>query len=112
MNVQLFYFDGCPSCQRALDNLKEALHLEAPEALDVDMVAVTSDADARAQRLIGSPTIRIDGVDIEGPDADTQGYALGCRVYSDEGRMAGWPSVELIRRALKGARKNSEGART
>ena len=84
----------------------------APEAPDVEMVAVTSDADAQAKRLIGSPTIRIDGVDIEGPDADTQGYALGCRVYSDEGRMAGWPSVTRIRQALKGARKNSEGERT
>ena len=112
MNVQLFYVDGCSTYLRALDHLREALQLEAPEAPDVDLVAVTSDADAQAKRLIGSPTIRIDGVDIEGPDADTQGYALGCRVYSDEGRMAGWPSVAQIRQALNGARKNSEGART
>ncbi len=112
MTIELFYFDGCPCYLRALDHLKEALQLEAPEAPDVDMVAVTSDADAQAKRLIGSPTIRIDGVDIEGPDADKHGYALGCRVYSDEGRMAGWPSVMQIRHALKAARKHSEGERT
>ena len=112
MTIELFYFDGCPSYLRALDNLKEALRLEAPEAPDVELVAVTSDADAQAKRLIGSPTIRIDGVDLEGPDADTHGYALGCRVYSDEGQMAGWPSVTQIRHALNGARKNSKGERT
>ena len=112
MTIELFYFDGCPSYLWALDNLKDALHLEAAEAPDVDMVAVTSDADAQGKRLIGSPTIRIDGVDIEGPEAGKQGYALSCRVYSDEGRMAGWPSVMQIRRTLKGAQKHSEGERT
>ena len=36
---------------------------------------VTDAADARTKRFLGSPTIRIDGVDVEGQEAETRGYA-------------------------------------
>lgn len=100
MNVQLFYLDRCPFYGRALENLQEALRLEQVAA-DVDMVQVADDADAHTKRFVGSPTVRIDGVDVEGPDAEKRGYGFGCRVYSDGARMTGWPSVEQIRQALR-----------
>lgn len=99
MKVQLYYFDDCPSYQKALENLKEALRLqELPQ--QVEMIPVTSEADAQAKRFIGSPTIRINGVDVEGPEAEEKGYGYGCRIYAENGRSAGWPSVEQIRYAL------------
>ena len=98
--VELFYFDGCPSWEHALENLKRALQLEQlPD--EIKMIQVTDSADAQAKRFIGSPTIRIDGTDAEGPDAETHGYAYGCRVYTGEGRTVGWPSVDRIRQALQ-----------
>ena len=102
MNVALYYLDGCPSCQPALRNLKTALRLEQ-WAEDVEMVRVANASEARHHRLIGSPTIRIDGADIEGPVAEVRGYAFGCRVYTDGTGTAGWPSVEQIRQALQRA---------
>ena len=99
MKVELYYFDGCPSWHQALDNLKDAMRLEHMSE-GVGMIQVTDDADARTKRFIGSPTIRIDGVDAEGASAETGGYAYGCRVYNDGGRVVGWPSVELLRQAL------------
>ncbi len=103
MKVELFYFDGCPSYLKALDNLGAALRLEGlPE--DVALISVESDADAQAKRFIGSPTIRIDGVDVEGPQADEKGYGYGCRIYADNETSAGWPSVEKMRQALQGAK--------
>ena len=81
MKTELFYFDDCPSWQQALENLKRALELEQlPD--EVEMIQVTDPADAQAKRFVGSPTIRIDGTDVEGPDAETHGYAYGCRVYA------------------------------
>ena len=64
------------------------------------MVEVASEEDAQRKRFIGSPTIRIDGVDLEGPEAEAKGYGYGCRVYSSHGGFAAWPSVERIRYAL------------
>jgi len=102
MKVELFYFDSCPSYLKALENTREALRLERlPE--NVELIAVESDADAQAKRFIGSPTVRINGVDVEGPEADEKGYGFGCRIYANTGSTAGWPSVGKVRRALQSA---------
>ena len=100
MKVELYYFADCPSWQRARENLEHALQLEQISA-HVEAILVTDSADVQLKRFIGSPTIRIDGIDIEGPAAELRGYAYGCRVYSDGGRTAGWPSVTQVRRALQ-----------
>ena len=100
MKAELYYFDDCPSYSRALDNLKEALHLERLPA-QIATIPVASETDAQSKRFIGSPTIRIEGVDVEGPEAEERGYGFGCRVYVGDGKTTGWPSVEQIRQALQ-----------
>ena len=99
MKLELYYFGDCPSYKRALKNVREALRLEGlPE--DVALIRVESEADAQEKRFIGSPTIRIHGVDVEGAVAEEKGYGYACRVYADNGKSAGWPSIEKIREAL------------
>ncbi len=99
MKTELYYFDGCPSYQHTLDNLNEALRLEGlPE--DVAMIRVKSHEDAQAKRFLGSPSIRLNGVDLEGAGAEQRGYAFGCRLYPENGAQAGWPPVQRIRHAL------------
>ncbi|MBI3952195.1 MAG: DUF2703 domain-containing protein [Acidobacteria bacterium] len=99
MKIELLYFDGCPSYQQALQNLKEVL---VEEGLDVavELVPVSSPEEAKARRFLGSPTIQIDGVDLEGPEAVGSGIGFGCRVYAHDGHLSGWPSKEHIRAAL------------
>ena len=99
-NIELFYFEGCPSWERALQNLEEALHLEGVK-IPVLRVLVQSDQEAQRTHFLGSPTIRIDGVDLDGPEADTRPFMLGCRIYPEGDRAVGWPSAEVIRRALQ-----------
>lgn len=104
MKAELYYFDDCPSYRQALENLERALQLEQlPD--EVEMIPVADAADAEAKRFIGSPTIRIDGIDVEGSVAETRGYAYGCRVYIDGSRTVGWPSVDQIRQALQRDRR-------
>lgn len=101
MKIELLYFDGCPSYEHALRNLREVV---AEEGLDasVELIKVTSAEEAERLRFLGSPTVQIDGVDLEGPEAASTGVGFGCRVYEDGGQMRGWPSKEQIRAALKG----------
>jgi hypothetical protein len=101
MKIKLLYFDGCPSYQEALQNLREALAEDGIGA-SIELVNVTSAEEAERLQFLGSPTIQIDGVDLEGPEATSQGVGFGCRVYEDGGQMRGWPSKEQIRAALKG----------
>ena len=105
MKVELYYLDGCPSWQRARENLERALQLEQL-SVQVEAILVADSADVQLKRFIGSPTIRLDGVDIEGPGAETRGYGYGCRVYADGTCTAGWPSVNQVRRALQRERRN------
>lgn len=103
MKVELFFFDGCRSYEQALANVKNALRAEGlPEM--VETIPVTSNEDAQAKRFLGSPTIRIDGIDLEGADADARGYGFGCRVYESGGERAGWPPVGQVRQSLQAAR--------
>ena len=103
MKAELYYFDDCPSYHPALENLKRALRLEQLSN-ELEMIQVADPADAQAKRFIGSPTLRIDEIDVEGPDAEAREYAYACCVYSDEGHKVGWPSVDRIRHALQRAR--------
>ena len=77
MKVELYSFPECPSRDPALENLKRSLRAEGlPE--DIDQVSVDVAATA-VMRFLGSPTIRIDGVDVEGLEADQRGYSYSCR---------------------------------
>ena len=96
----MYYFDDCPSWQQARENLQEALQLEKISA-EVETIRVADAGDVHLKRFIGSPTIRIEGIDIEGPAAELRGYAYGCRVYTDGDCTTGWPSVTQVRRALQ-----------
>jgi hypothetical protein len=95
MLVELLYFPGCPhveTARKALHDVLLELTEHPDEVLEVDVTARDTPGHLRGW---GSPTILIDGVDIEG--ASPSGSS--CRVYrSSDG--VGAPSQALIRVAL------------
>ena len=106
MKIELFHLPGCPAYKRALANVKDALRAEGlPET--VETVPVFSYEDAQAKRFLGSPTIRVGGIDVEGASADMRGYIYGPRFYESGGRIEWPPTVTQIRQALQRARKAS-----
>lgn len=91
MKVDLLYFDGCPSWQEALENAMAALG----EGQVIELLRIETPEQAQAKRFAGSPTIRVDGLDLF-PTGDEE-YALACRVYRTAEGLSGAPSVEMIR---------------
>jgi hypothetical protein len=72
---------------------------------NVEVVEVKSEEQARQLRFIGSPTILINGQDIDPPPPDSH-YALSCRAYRlEDGRISPLPSTETIRRAIDATEK-------
>ena len=100
--VELLYFEGCPSYERLLP-LVRRLADEADAELRVRAVE-TLDA-AEEERFLGSPTLRVDGVDVE-PGAEARDdFGLKCRIYRSPDGQAGVPPEAWIRDALRpGAR--------
>ncbi|MDP8947582.1 MAG: thioredoxin family protein [Actinomycetota bacterium] len=99
MEIELLYFDGCPSYRTAEKILWEVLAKKGMEA-DVELVAVNSDEEARRLRFPGSPTIRVGGQDLF-PVAEREDWSLGCRVYATPGGLKGFPTAEMLREALR-----------
>ena len=97
MNINLLYFDGCPSWQRSLENLKTALKTEKLDA-SVVLVEVKDNDDADRLKFLGSPSFQIEGQDLWPEDRDF--YSLSCRVYSTPDGMRGYPTVEMLRKKL------------
>lgn len=104
MKVDFYWFAGCPSHDIALERLRKVFSEEGIE-LDLTITEVKTEEQAQRHRFIGSPTIRIEGVDINPPPKDMP-HRLTCRTYvNEEGRISPLPSEELIRKGVRKHRK-------
>ncbi|CAB4708809.1 unannotated protein [freshwater metagenome] len=100
VRIELLYWDGCPSHPEALALLEDVMRsLEIDEPVSV--VEVTSDADAHRLAFPGSPTIRVDGHDVD-PIGSNGRPALTCRIYrTPEGKISPVPSRRQVEEALR-----------
>ena len=99
MKIEIFYIDGCPNHRRTVERVDELLkHFRL--AADVLEVPVTDSLSALAYRFLGSPTVRINGIDVEPSARTSSQFGLMCRTYLNGPKREGVPSRELIREAL------------
>jgi hypothetical protein len=104
-HVEFLWWEGCPSHPRALAELRAAMGGAGLDPDGVDVRQVATEDDARREAFVGSPTIRIDGRDLQPPPHD-EPVGLTCRVYRlRDGRASPTPDPADVRDALKSARK-------
>ncbi|HTU86622.1 MAG TPA: hypothetical protein VMF57_13660 [Solirubrobacteraceae bacterium] len=109
-DVEIRWWEGCPSTDRALSAVREAL-AELGLGDEVRMREVLTDDEAREAGFVGSPTILIDGVDLV-PAADDEPIGLSCRVYRRrDGRISPLPDPDDLREALLRAAERAEVTR-
>jgi hypothetical protein len=97
MKIEVLILDGCPNVQVTVDRLKAVLR-EYGLSLTINEINVGDEKAADELRFLGSPTVRIDGMDIEPPARQRTTFGIMCRTYEGSG---GVPSEDLIRRAIK-----------
>ena len=102
MKVEVLYFAGCPNYAPAVSQVREALEHEGVTAEMVE-VEVTDTATAQSVGFLGSPTIRINGLDVEPSARSVHSYGLSCRTYTAENYRAGVPPLAWIRAAIREA---------
>ncbi len=106
MKLEVLYFDGCPNHEALLARLRELL-VSTGVAADVELVQVEDAQTADRERFLGSPTVRIDGHDVE-PGADQRtDYGLKCRLFTTPAGLRGLPAEEWIQAALQRAAADS-----
>jgi hypothetical protein len=98
--VELLWWEGCPSTPEALE-LLELVLAERGLEVEVELREVTTDEEARELAFPGSPTIRVEGRDVD-PAGVTARPALTCRIYLlPDGRVSPVPSREQLEEALR-----------
>jgi hypothetical protein len=102
MQIEVLFFDGCPNHRLAVQRAKSALAQEGVEA-EVVEVRVSGEAAARELGFLGSPTVRVDGKDVEPAARGLKQFGMCCRTYLEGGRRSGAPSQEMIRAAVREA---------
>ncbi len=101
LKIEFLFWEECPSHPEAMTRLQEVLAEEGIEA-PVERIEVVTDEDAGRLKFPGSPTIRVNGADVDAQGAAQMGTALTCRVYVlEDGRFSPVPSKDMIRRALR-----------
>ena len=102
--VEILYFDGCPNHEPAralVDRLARELDVE-PE---IELVQVADPEAAAMLRFLGSPTVRVDGVDVEPGVEERREFAFSCRIYRSDGGASEQPAESWVREALIEAAK-------
>lgn len=107
MRVELLYFYGCPNFEGFLPHLGDLLR-RAGASPDVELRRVESQEAAERERFLGSPTLRVDGRDVD-PGADgRRDFGLKCRLYRTDEGLEGVPPDEWVFDALRRAGPGSD----
>jgi hypothetical protein len=105
LKVEFLYFKECPAHKQALANLKTALR-EGKIRADLVLINVTSAEQAEKVSFQGSPSIRVNGKDLDGRN---DGYSYACRVYHIGGKLTATPTKEFIQDKLRALQLDVSG---
>src|SRR5438477_4918220 len=100
MNIEVLYFKGCPKHLRAIEMVRETMKALGHKD-EIHQVEVHTQGEAEAMAFVESPSIRINGADIEPWARTAKAFGLSCRTYFDGKHHGGVPSRELLQRAMR-----------
>lgn len=98
MKLEVLYFDGCPSHSQLLPAMRE---LAAEHGAELEQRPIETVEHAEQERFLGSPSVRVNGRDVE-PGADIRtDFGLKCRLYRSAAGQSSLPPREWIGQALR-----------
>ena len=111
VKIDILFIKGCPGYLLTKKYIEEIVFDEAVDA-KVSLIQIDNDEDAGKLHFIGSPTVRVEGKDIDEDFKDNKDYGVKSRLYHIEGNPFDHPSKNMLRDAIKKAelakRGNSE----
>lgn len=98
VRVEILAREDCPNRGMAITVVERVVD-EMGVPADIEVVEVADDDDAEEHRILGSPTVLVDGRDVD-PEPMYEGYSADDRLYRTRRGPSGWPEAEWIRDAL------------
>lgn len=102
MKIELLWLEDCPNHAAAEAMLTEVL-AEAGVTASIERIEVADEATGIAQVFPGSPTIRIDGVDVEPEWERCEDCTPRCRLYATSDGLRGLPERGWVVDAVRAA---------
>jgi hypothetical protein len=99
MTIEIISIPDCPNHQPTVERVRAVLSSEALSA-KVNEVLVSNASEAEALKFIGSPTVRVNGKDVEPLTFIRTGFS--CRIYENG---TGVPPEALIKQAIRSAKR-------
>lgn len=100
--VELLYFDGCPSHERLLPIVKQ---LATETGATLQLRRVETPEAAERERFLGSPTVRVNGVDVDPTASERIDFGVKCRIYRSGAGQSPIPPESWMRAALRAPRE-------
>ncbi len=97
--LEILYFEGCPNLEGAqamVERVAANLRVET----EIELVEVADPETALRLQFLGSPTVRVNGRDVEPGADERRDFALSCRTYRTGDGFSGQPAEVWIREAL------------
>ena len=82
--IEILYFAGCPNFRPAVD-LAERVVADLGVDARIHQVEIDSADEAVRRRFLGSPSIHVNGRDIEPGAGRRTDFAVSCRLYGESG---------------------------
>ena len=98
IKVEVLFFDGCPNHEPTV-RLAQEVMADLGLTAEVREIVVENSEDAQTSRFLGSPSVRVNGLDIEPGAEDRFDFSLNCRMYG----ASGVPPREWMVAALEDA---------
>ncbi|MFP5362297.1 MAG: thioredoxin family protein [Thermoleophilia bacterium] len=106
MKIEVLYFDGCPNHEALMPHLRELLAATGIAA-EIELRRIEDAVQAERDRFLGSPTVRVDGEDVEPGAARRGDFGLRCRLFATPAGLRGMPADEWVIAALRRAQAGS-----
>jgi hypothetical protein len=106
LKIDILCIDGCPTKNKVEKLVKQVLDELGVSGATVATTIVTTYSQAESIKFVGSPTIRINDVDIE-PDTDRlTEFGLNPRTYKVKGMEQDMPDLRWLKDAMRKAKKD------
>ena len=102
MRIELLWFEECP-CHRDAETLVRGVLDELNIEAEIERIEVPDEATGDAVMFPGSPTVRVEGVDVEPDWEPCEECTPRCRIYATNEGLGCLPKREWIVSAIETA---------
>jgi hypothetical protein len=110
MTLELLYLPGCPNHSAAVSLVRNVLEAEGLST-HFGETPISDYDEAMMHSFPGSPTLRVNGQDIENVPSGSLKVGFACRTYVVDGKLQGVPPRSWLERAVRAARIQEEDQR-